>query len=136
MSHLDDVALIPRMRHADERGWLLKVLNGQEPNLPAMTGEVDLASAVPGQVRGNHFHHAASEWFTVVQGQARAVLADPDTGNRRDSRLCATEPVSLFVPAGVAHAFLNPGDSGESMLLIADADPLYDPADTVRMDLA
>lgn len=135
MNRLAEVTLIPRTRHADARGWLLKAIDGREPHLPAYTGEVYVTMAVPGQVRGNHYHRLASEWFTLLEGQALVVLADPATGERRELRLSASEPTTLFVPAGVAHVFVNPADSGTPMLLLAYADQLYDPSDTVRLDL-
>lgn len=135
MSLLAKVQFIPRHFRFDERGWLLKVINGQEPALPAYTGEVYLVSAFPGQARGNHFHPKTSEWFTVVMGKAQMVLADPITGNQQSCFLSGDDPITVYVPAGVAHVFKNPEEATEMMLLAVYADQLYDPSDTVSYHL-
>jgi quercetin dioxygenase-like cupin family protein len=49
--------------------------------------------------------------------------------------LHAAEPQTVFVPAGVAHAFKNPEDSDAELLLVAYADHPYDPTDTVQFTL-
>lgn len=131
MSLEEKIRLIPRELKSDERGWFLKVITGHEDNLPAQTGEVYLTLAYPGQVRGNHFHLRANEWFTVIQGTAVAVVVDPTTGERLQWLLEGRDPVTLYVPAGVAHAFRNPKGAKSAMLLIAYADQPYDPGDTV-----
>jgi dTDP-4-dehydrorhamnose 3,5-epimerase-like enzyme len=135
MSRLSGVNVIPRRFKPDPRGWFLKVIDGTEAQLPAATGEVYLTLAVPGEVRGNHYHKETSEWFTVVQGRAQLSLLDPATGDRREMMLDASEPVTVYVPNGVAHAFKNPSDAPESMLLVAYADRLYEADDTVPMHL-
>jgi dTDP-4-dehydrorhamnose 3,5-epimerase-like enzyme len=132
---LDQVQIIPRRLISDERGWFLKVIDGKEPSLPAATGEIYLTYALPGQARGNHYHKLASEWFTVVLGEARLILADLETGERRELQLSATKPTTVFVPAGIGHVFINPPEAPEPMLLIAYADTLYDPVDTIMMEL-
>lgn len=135
MSLLAEVRFIPRKFRSDERGWLLKVIDGKESALPPYTGEVYLVSAVPGQARGNHFHPKTSEWFTLVIGKAQMVLADPVTGNQQNYFLNRDEPMTVYVPAGVAHVFKNPQEATETMLLVVYADQLYDPSDTVLYKL-
>jgi dTDP-4-dehydrorhamnose 3,5-epimerase-like enzyme len=135
MSSLSQVALIPRRFKPDPRGWFLKVIDGTEAQLPAATGEVYLTLAVPGEVRGNHYHRETSEWFTVVQGRAQLLLVDPASGERCEIMLDAAAPVTVYVPNGIAHAFKNPADAEEKMLLVAYADKLYEAADTVPMHL-
>jgi len=127
----EKVKLIPRELKSDERGWFLKVITGHEDNLPLRTGEVYLTMAYPGQVRGNHYHLRTNEWFTVIQGMAVAVAVDPVTRERLEWLLDGRAPVTLYVPAGVAHAFRSLGKNHEPMLLAAYTDRLYDPADTI-----
>lgn len=131
MSLEEKIRLVPRELKSDERGWFLKVITGHEDNLPAQTGEVYLTLAYPGQVRGNHYHLRTNEWFTVVQGNAQVIILDPRTGNRQEWFLQAANPTSLYVPAGIAHAFINPKHSLEDLLLVAYADQQYDPEDTI-----
>ena len=135
MRALNRVAVIPRMRRADGRGWFLKLMDGSEPALPPTFGEIYSVMALPGQVRANHYHEKTSEWFTVVKGRAVLRLADPVSNERREIYLRAAEPQTVFVPAGVAHAFKNPEDSGVELLLIAYAEHPYDPTDTVQFTL-
>jgi oxalate decarboxylase/phosphoglucose isomerase-like protein (cupin superfamily) len=69
-----------------------------------------------------------------VIGQAELLLADVGTGERRTIRVVAADPVTIYVPPGVAHAFRNTS-SDEEMLLIAFSDRSYDPADTLAYAL-
>lgn len=126
----DRIRLIPRSRKSDARGWLLKVLSGTEEVLPLTTCEIYLVSASPGQSRGNHYHRIASEWFTVVQGAATAVLADIESGERLTLQLTEDQPTTLFVPPGVGHVFTNGSLSRCPLLLHAYSDTLFDPRDT------
>lgn len=136
MSTLADVRLIPRKRLDDPRGWFLKVLKGDEEGLPDHTGEIYLATADPGEVRGSHYHTCASEWFTVVLGNALLHLLDPVSGERQELALSAASPVTVYVPAGIGHAFVNPASETQQMMVIAYADRPYDPADTIPLELS
>lgn len=128
MSLLDRIRKYPRQRRGDERGWLLKVIDGHEVGLPAQTGEIYVVMGRPGQIRGAHYHPLASEWFTVLEGRAALLLADPATGERAEVALSADDPFTVHVPRGIAHAFVA---AEEGLLLSAYADRLYDPADTI-----
>ena len=131
MSLIDQIRFIPRRLLADERGWFLKVIDGTEPGIPPHTGEVYLTLARPGQARGNHYHPATAEWFTVVEGRALLQVEDPQTGVRREWWLDAAEPRTVFMPAGMAHVFVNPEGATSPFLLVAYAANPYDPADTI-----
>jgi dTDP-4-dehydrorhamnose 3,5-epimerase-like enzyme len=135
MRAIDRVAVISRILRGDERGWLLKLMDGTEPTLPPIFGEIYMVTALPGHVRANHYHCKTSEWFTVVQGKALLRLADPESSQRIDIQLQAAKPQTVFVPAGVAHAFKNPESSGVELLLVAYADHPYDPDDTLALHL-
>jgi len=58
---------------ADARGWLLKVLMRHHIDGASEFGEIYVTAAHPGQVKGNHFHRQATEWFCVVQGTGKLV---------------------------------------------------------------
>lgn len=135
MSRLDEIAFIPRRLLRDSRGWFLKVIDGKEPGLPPRTGEVYLTSAEPGQVRGNHFHLHTAEWFTIIKGCARLIVQDPQTGEKLTWMLNAEVPQTVFVPAGIGHVFVNPEDADEAFILLAYADALYDPDDTIPLKI-
>lgn len=134
MQLIEKVELIPRRLISDDRGWFLKVIEGTENGMARGIGEVYLTMAKPGQVRGNHYHLLANEWFTIVNGNARVLLADPVTGSRKELNLSSENPFTLFVPAGIAHCFVNLVDSNE-FLLVAYSDKYYDPNDTLPYTL-
>ena len=134
MSTLTDVRLIPRQRLEDPRGWFLKVLKGDEEGLPNQTGEIYLSVADPGEVRGSHYHPCTSEWFTVVLGSALLRLLDLVSGERQELALSAAAPVTVYVPAGIGHAFVNPASETQQMMVIAYADRPYDPVDTIPLE--
>ena len=132
MRLIDQVRFLPRRLIADERGWFLKVLDGGEAGLPGEVGEVYLTMAVPGQARGNHYHPDCAEWFSIVAGRALLMVADPTSGERAEWWLDAADPQTVFMPAGLAHVFVNPAEAEANFLLIAYAALRYDPGDTVR----
>lgn len=135
MPLIDRITIIPRRELADQRGRFLKVLDGGEAGLPGRVGEVYLTSAKPGEARGNHYHPLCAEWFTIVAGSARLLLADPQSGERAELALSAADPQTIHVPAGIAHVFVNAADAAEDFLLIAYAAERYDPADTLPYPL-
>ena len=124
------IEIVPRRKLADERGWFLKVINGRERGLPDHTGEVYITCATEkGDVRGNHYHRKATEWFTLIDGQCLLKLEDVDSGESLTIELNQDDPKTLVIPPGVAHAFIN--SDGNRFLLLAYTDELYDPADTI-----
>ena len=131
----EKIRRIPRELKVDSRGWLLKVLNGREEDLPSQPGEVYLTLALPGHSRGNHLHARTDEWFTVLQGMAKVALQDQATGERLDLTLAAEKPETLYVPAGVAHVFTNPSDAKTPLLIVAYASRPYDPTDVFASQL-
>lgn len=135
LSRLDEVQELPRRKFVDERGWFLKIITGHEDHLPDSTGEVYLTLSYPGQVRGNHYHPLTAEWFTVVMGEAEVVLSDVETGETRRMVLNADEPITLYIPARVGHAFRNPETTSGIMMFAMYADRLYDAANTVPLEL-
>ena len=136
MRLIDQVRFLPRRLIADERGWFLKTLDGGEDGLPGAVGEVYLTMAVPGQARGNHYHPQCAEWFTIVQGRALLMVADPRSGERAQWWLDAAASQTVYMPAGLAHVFVNPPEAAADFLLIAYAALRYDPADTVPFAVA
>jgi len=124
------VEVIEGERHSDARGWLHVAL--RQHHLPAETtlGELYVVrTEEPGVRRGDHFHHRATEWFSVIEGSARFELQDPSTRERRVIELSGAKPETLRVPAGMAHAIVNLGPG--SLTVVAWADQPHDPMDVV-----
>jgi len=134
MALKDKIRIIDRKLLPDTRGWFLKVLNGMEEFLPSHTGESYITMAMPGEWRANHYHPKTAEWFTVFKGKAKVVLEDIQTKERLEVIVDAESPKTIFAPPGIAHVFINISDH-EELMLIAYADNIYDPADTVMYNL-
>lgn len=134
MSLKDKITIIERKKLGDTRGWFMKVIDGYEEGLPKHTGEIYLTYASGlHQVRGDHYHHKATEWFTLLQGKSELKLMDMDTKETITLDLCANSPKTIVIPPNVAHAFYNTQE--EPFLLLAYTDELYDPVDTIPTDL-
>ena len=134
MALKDKITIIERKKLGDTRGWFMKVIDGKEKGLPNHTGEIYLTHASgKGQVRGNHYHNKAKEWFTLLQGKAELKLMDMHTKEIITIELSENEPKTIVIQPGVAHAFLNTEE--EPFLLLAYTDELYDPKDTIPYSL-
>lgn len=122
------IVQLPRRLLSDSRGWFVKIVDGTEEGNP-FPCEVYITSARPGERRGGHYHRLANEWFTLLSGEAVLSLRDAVTGEESEVRLDASNPVTIHVPPGMAHSFLNSGNA--DFILAAFTDRTYDPGDTV-----
>lgn len=132
---LPGVRLRPLTRREDARGWLIKLLMREHIDGPLDFGEIYVTAATPGQVKGNHYHERAKEWFCVLQGRAQMATRVMATGEERLTELSADSPCIVEVEPGVAHAFRNHGP--DLMVLLAYANDPYDyqAPDEIRISL-
>lgn len=121
--------IIERRKIVDSRGFFLKTMTGFEPDLPQQFGEIYVIKGAMGQARANHFHNAATEWFTLLEGRVRLNLMHVDT--RKTASLLLTEeaPVTVRINPRVAHSLI--GVNGHDYLLMAYTDARYAPEDTI-----
>jgi dTDP-4-dehydrorhamnose 3,5-epimerase-like enzyme len=129
----DKIEIIKRKKIEDSRGWFLKVITGTELNLPKKTGEVYLTMASPGETKGGHYHPLAKEWFTLIIGECVLKLYDMETKEYLELQLNAKDPVTIYVPSGIAHAFFNTSKESD-FILMAYSDQLFDPVDTMLFE--
>jgi len=124
---LESVRIIEQNRFEDSRGFLQKVLTAThcKGNLPR--GEVYVVGARPGESRGNHYHLNMGEWFTAIQGSGEIRLCDLESEHVKVIPLGATLPLTVYVPAGVAHAIVNKDD--QMLICVAWAENEHDPED-------
>jgi dTDP-4-dehydrorhamnose 3,5-epimerase-like enzyme len=132
MSRLAGIEVIARRYIDDSRGSFLKIVHGTEPGLPDTMGEIYMVRGYPGQTRANHYHVAATEWFTLIGGRAMLHLVDTESAADRKIMLDAADPVTVKVPPLVAHSFVTVGD--QDFVLIAYSDERYVPSDTIAFD--
>lgn len=116
----------PLQYRADDRGWLLKILMRHQLGENREFGEIYVTAAHPGQVKGNHYHQFSTEWFCVIQGRARLVTRNLQTGEATEIVLSEDAPATVEVAPHIAHAVQNIGQ--DLMLLLAYADQPYDSA--------
>lgn len=121
------VKLIKQKRVEDERGFVQKVLTESQCNGTVPRGEVYVTSAKQGESKGNHYHLNMGEWFTVVQGDGQLDMQDPKSGEIISLPLGVSDPQTVYVPAGIAHAITN--KCNDVMICIAWAEREHDPAD-------
>lgn len=104
--------------HADERGSFSEFLKTEH------NGQISVNIAMPGIVKGNHWHNSKNEKFLVVSGQALIKmrnLKDDRVIEHRVSGDCLE--VVEMIP-GYTHSIENVGD--EKMVFIIWANELFD----------
>jgi dTDP-4-dehydrorhamnose 3,5-epimerase-like enzyme len=130
MSLSEKIITYKRNKIADHRGWFLKVITGKEAYLPENTGEIYITMANPSEMKGGHYHLIANEWFTLIKGTCLLKLEDIETNERLELYIDAKDPITVFVPNGIAHGFFN-SSIDQEFILIAYSNQLFDPADTI-----
>jgi glycosyltransferase involved in cell wall biosynthesis len=85
------------------------------------SGAVRLATLAPGDTFGDCVYQRTGLWLSLVQGAGALYLLHPATGQRRTLELEAKRPVSVYVPAGVAHAVVNRSTGPALCMIWADA---------------
>lgn len=127
---MSEKTLIETIRtHHDHRGSLFEPVEAAHL---ADKQNVHVVLTQPGYVRGNHRHLVGTE-ITVVTGPAEVRLKED--GVLRDIVVPAGETWRFTIPAGVTHAYRNPGPG--LMVLIGLNTELHDPShpDAVREDI-
>jgi dTDP-4-dehydrorhamnose 3,5-epimerase-like enzyme len=132
-SGLTGVRIVRQNRHEDARGFVQKMLMASQCDGHPPRGEVYVSSAKPGQAKGNHYHQRMGEWFSVVEGTGSLEICDPATGSRISVALGTTEPCTVYVPAGMAHAVVNRGQN--DLICVAWAEAEHDPSDVHPYDV-
>jgi dTDP-4-dehydrorhamnose 3,5-epimerase len=134
---LEGAYLIRRDRAEDARGSFERLWCTGELELHGLNGQLAQASlsinAKRGTLRGMHFQRPPAEedkLVTCLRGAIYDVVVDirrnsPTFGRWYSVRLCAEEPVSLYVSKGFAHGFLTLEDDTTILYQITQ---FYDPA--------
>ncbi len=114
-------------KKSDHRGWLFEALRGDWLGPKKEFGQVHVSVALPGKVRGNHFHTRKAEWFFVTSGSAQLLLKNKTTGETKEIFLSEKDPKSICIPPGTIHAIKNIGP--DQMVLIVYSYEPFDPND-------
>lgn len=110
-------------RHSDKRGWLVEMLKQNE--LKEEIKQIYVASIKPGAVRGNHYHLKRTEWFFIINGEAKLYLLDLKTKRNILLKLSSKKPRVVTIFPKIAHALKN---SGKKIIYLVSAQgDIYNP---------
>ena len=98
------VLRIPLHRYEDERGWFCELR--RDSALPRPTVQTNLSFSRKGVIRGLHYHERGQDdLFVCLQGTARVVVLDRETGATFTEDIGDGNPVAIYVPGHKAHGF-------------------------------
>jgi dTDP-4-dehydrorhamnose 3,5-epimerase len=117
---------------ADERGWLMEILRGDDRELFSRFGQVYVSATYPGVVKAWHFHRVQTDNFVCVAGMIKLVLVDtredsPTRNLVNEFFLGVHSPLLVQVPKLVYHGWkcISP----EPSLVVNVPDEPYNYAD-------
>ena len=118
------IVRIPLRRFEDERGWFCELR--RDSLLPRRTVQTNVSLSRRGVIRGLHFHlRGQDDLFACLQGTARVVVLDRDTGETFCEDIGDDNPVAVYIPGRHAHGF----EALTDLLFCYHVTEEYDPAD-------
>jgi dTDP-4-dehydrorhamnose 3,5-epimerase len=119
-----EILRLPLRRFEDERGWFMELR--RESVLPQPTVQTNVSFSRQGVIRGLHYHERGqSDLFCCLQGTARVVVLDRETGETFTEDIGDANPVALYIPGHLAHGF----EALTDLLFVYHVTEEYDPAD-------
>ena len=120
---IEDIRQIPLRRYEDARGWLMEIR--RESQLPKPSRQTNVSFSRRGVIRGLHWHERQDDLFTCLQGTARVVVLDRETGETFTLDVGDDNPVALYIPGRLAHGF----EALTDLVFCYHVTAEYDPAD-------
>jgi glucose-1-phosphate thymidylyltransferase len=115
---------MPLRRFEDERGWLIEI--ARTSSLPKPIRQTNVSFSRKGTIRGLHFHERGQDdLFVCLQGRARVVALDRDTGETFSQDIGEGNPAAVYVPGNLAHGF----EALTDVLMLYHVSEEYDAAD-------
>jgi dTDP-4-dehydrorhamnose 3,5-epimerase len=115
---------IPLRRREDERGWFLELR--RESWLDKPSRQTNLSFSKQGVIRGLHYHERGQDdLFACLQGTARVVVLDRETGETFTADIGDDNPVAVYIPGHYAHGF----EALTDLLFCYHVSEEYDPED-------
>jgi glucose-1-phosphate thymidylyltransferase len=116
--------VIPLRRFDDERGWLTEI--ARTTNLPKAIRQTNVSFSRQGTIRGLHFHERGQDdLFVCLQGRARVVALDRDTGETFCEDIGDDNFAAVYVPGNLAHGF----EALTDVLMLYHVSEEYDASD-------
>jgi dTDP-4-dehydrorhamnose 3,5-epimerase len=101
---IEQIRRIPLQRREDARGWLMEIR--RESALPKPSRQTNVSFSRRGVIRGLHYHERGQDdLFACLQGTARVVVLDRETGETFTLDIGDENPVALYIPGTLAHGF-------------------------------
>jgi dTDP-4-dehydrorhamnose 3,5-epimerase len=121
---VDGVLRIPLRRFEDERGWFYELR--RDSALPQRTVQTNVSYSRAGVIRGLHYHERGQDdLFVCLQGTARVVVLDRQSGAAFTEDIGDDNPVAIYVPGRHAHGF----EALTDLLFCYHVTEEYDPDD-------
>jgi dTDP-4-dehydrorhamnose 3,5-epimerase len=121
---IEGILRIPLHCLEDERGWLMELR--RESLLPKPTRQTNVSSSRQGVIRGLHYHERGQDdLFVCLEGTARVVVLDRDSGETFSEDIGEGNPVALYIPGRHGHGF----EALTDVLFCYHVTEEYDPAD-------
>jgi dTDP-4-dehydrorhamnose 3,5-epimerase len=121
---MEGIRRIPLRRFEDERGWFVEINKASWHDKPMR--QTNISFSRQGVIRGLHFHERGQDdLFVCVQGTARVVALDRDTGETFTEDIGDENPVGIYVPGVYAHGF----EALTDLLFCYHVTEEYDPDD-------
>ncbi len=100
---IDGVRLIPLRRYDDARGWFMEMR--RESWLPRPSRQTNISFSRRGVIRGLHYHERQDDLFACLEGTARVVVLDRDSGETLAVDIGDDNPVAVYIPGDKPHGF-------------------------------
>ena len=101
---IEGVEVIPLRRFEDERGWFMEIR--RESRLPKPSRQTNVSCTRAGVIKGLHYHERGQDdLFVCLQGTARVVLLDRESGETFTIDIGDDNPVAVYVPGHLAHGY-------------------------------
>ena len=121
---LEGIVRIPLRRFEDERGWFCELR--RDSALPRRTLQTNVSFSRKGVIRGLHYHERGQDdLFVCLQGMARVVVLDRETGATFTEDIGDDNQVAIYVPGTKAHGF----EALTDLLFCYHVTEEYDPDD-------
>ena len=122
---------LPLQRFEDARGWVVELR--RDSKLPKRTVQTNVSFSRRGVIRGLHYHERGQDdLFVCLQGTARVVVLDRDTGATFCEDIGEENPVAVYVPGRHAHGF----EALSDVLFCYHVTEEYDAADPDEHEVA
>jgi dTDP-4-dehydrorhamnose 3,5-epimerase len=115
--------VIPLRRFEDERGWLSEIARSSA--LPEPVRQTNVSFSRRGTIRGLHYHERQSDVFVCLQGRARVVALNRETGETFSEEIGDGNFAAIYMPGHLAHGF----EALTDVLMLYHVTQEYDPAD-------